>query len=133
MFARQKLESAIDEWCRENKATHRLARTPGGDRYEVQWVKPEDPSILRIINIYPGDRDQVIVQKGVADPNKPSRLCSTGPIYNRTVDQVYPTLTELKPFADQLSREYLVDDAPVIQTAPSVPASRVARFLHRHA
>lgn len=128
MTKRRKLEKTINEWCRANQAKPRKQSTPLGERYEVEWSKAEEPMIVRFIDIYPRDENRVIVQKGIAERN--TDLRATGAIYNRTIDQIYVTLDELKPFTDQLSREYL-DDAASPHVASRAPYSG-AKVRNRH-
>lgn len=109
MSSRSELEREIQKWCREHQAEFvHEEQSPLGERYEIRWL--DDPLVVRFIDIYPREANRVIVQKGIYDgaaPAAPEEQREKGPIYSRTVDQVYRTLDELKPYTDRMERSLL--------------------------
>lgn len=108
MSSKQNLRKLIEKWCEEHDARCRWEKkSPFGPRFEIHWFDA-DRHIVRFIDIYPKTEDRVIVQKGIyaRDPNHPEPVPEErrekGAIYGRTVDEVYTTLSELKPFTDSM-------------------------------
>ena len=116
MNSRRELETSIQKWCRENAANciHE-EKSPLGERYEIRWLDSKN-AVVRFIDVYPRDANRVIVQKGIfegpaPDANVPEDQREKGPLYSRTVEQVYEVLRELKPFTDSMRRASLVRTA----------------------
>lgn len=114
MSEKKRLEDSIKSWCAENHAKlEHDPDTPLGECYEVQWIYPKtdppeaDPQsvIIRFIDIYPRGANKIIVRKGIRFANH----ARAGSIYNRTIDQIYTTLSELKPFVERLASDYVLD------------------------